>query len=127
MVRLPKGKKSIRCKWVFKKKEGTAGVKNARYKARLVVKGYSQIAGVDFTDVFSPVVKHSSIRALLGIVAFHDYELELLDVKTAFLHGELEEDIYMQQPEGFKVLSKEDYVCLLKRSLYGLKQSPRQW
>ncbi|KAG8497424.1 hypothetical protein CXB51_008733 [Gossypium anomalum] len=83
--------------------------------------------GVDFTDVFSPVVKHSSIRALLGIVAMHDLELEQLDVKTAFLYGELEEDIYMQQPEGFIVSEKEDYVCLLRKSLYGLKQSPRQW
>ncbi|KAG8474632.1 hypothetical protein CXB51_031261 [Gossypium anomalum] len=112
---------------VFKKKEGTPGVEEPRYKARLVAKGYSQIPGVDFTDVFSPVVKHSSIRALLGIVAMHDLELEQLDVKTAFLHGELEEDIYMQQPEGFIVSEKEDYVCLLRKSLYGLKQSPRQW
>ncbi|KAG8471995.1 hypothetical protein CXB51_036506 [Gossypium anomalum] len=88
-------------------------------------KGYSQIPGVNFTDVFSPVVKHSSIRALLGIVAMHD--LELLDVKTVFLDGELEEDIYMQQPEGFTVSEKYDYVCLLKKSLYSLKQSPRQW
>ncbi|KAG8498115.1 hypothetical protein CXB51_006865 [Gossypium anomalum] len=120
-------KKTVRCKCVFKKKEGTPGVEEPRYKARLVVKGYSQIPLVDFIDVFSPVVKHSSIRALLGIMAIHDLELEQLDVKTAFLHGELEEDIYMQQPEGFTVLEKEDYVCLLKKSLYGLKQSPRQW
>ena len=96
-------------------------------RQRLVAKGYSQIPGVDFTDVFSLVVKHSTIRALLEIVAFHDYELEQLDVKTAFLHGELEEGIYMQQPEGFTASGKEEYVCLLKRSLYGLKQSPRQW
>ena len=123
MVRLPKGKKSIRCKWMFKNKEGTTGVENARYKARLVAKGYNQIPGVDFTYVFSPVVKHNSIRALLEIVDFHDYELEQLDVKTAFLHGELEENIYMQYPEGFTTSD----VCLLKRSLYGLKQSPRQW
>ncbi|KAG8478903.1 hypothetical protein CXB51_028748 [Gossypium anomalum] len=127
LVKLPKGKKTVRCKWVFKKKEGTPRVEEPKYKARLVAKGYSQVPGVDFTDVFSPVVKHSSIRALLGIVAMHDLELEQLDVKTAFLHGELEEDIYMQQPEGFTVSEKEDYVCLLKKSLYGLKQSPRQW
>ena len=95
MVRLPKGKKAIWCKWVLKKKEGTPRVDNARCKARLVAQSYNQILGVDFIDVFSSVVKHSSIRALLGIVAFHDYELEQLDVKTAFLHGELEEDIYM--------------------------------
>ncbi|KAG8489499.1 hypothetical protein CXB51_017516 [Gossypium anomalum] len=120
-------KKTVRCKWVFKKKEGTLGIEESRYKARLVTKGYSQVPGVDFTDVFSPVVKHSSIRALLGIVAMHDLELQQLDVKTTFLHGELEEDIYMQQPEGFTVSEKEDYVCLLKKSLYGLKQSPRQW
>ena len=69
---------------MFKKKEGTPGVEEPRYKARLVIKGYSQIPGVDFTDVFSPVVKHSSIRALLGIVAMHDLELEQLDVKAAF-------------------------------------------
>ena len=127
MVRLPEEKKSICYKWMFKKKEGTPSVENARYKARLVAKGYIQITSVNFTYVFSLVLKHSSIRALLGIVAFHDYELEQLDVKTAFLHGELEEDIYMQQPEGFIVSGKEDCVCLLKRSLYGLKRSPRQW
>ncbi|KAG8498286.1 hypothetical protein CXB51_006980 [Gossypium anomalum] len=120
-------KKIVRCKWVFKKKEGTLGVEEPKYKARLVAKGYSQIPRVDFTDMFSPVVKHSSIRTLLGIVAMHDLELEQLDVKTAFLHGELEKDIYMQQPEGFTVSEKEDYVCLLKKCFYGLKQSPRQW
>ncbi|KAG8481032.1 hypothetical protein CXB51_025772 [Gossypium anomalum] len=117
----------LNSKEVFKKKEGTLGVEEPRYKARLAAKGYSQIPRVDFTDVFSPVVKHSLIRALLGIVAMHDLKLEKLDVKTAFLHKELEENIYMQQPEGFTVLDKEDYVCLLKKSLYDLKQSPRQW
>ncbi|KAG8472701.1 hypothetical protein CXB51_034566 [Gossypium anomalum] len=103
LVKLPKGKKTVRCKWAFKKKEGTLGVEETRYKVRLVAEGYNQIPGVDFTDVFSPVVKHSSIRALLGIVAMHDLELEQLYVKTTFLHGELEKDIYMQQPEGFTV------------------------
>jgi hypothetical protein len=82
---------------------------------------------VDYNDVFSPVVKHSSTRTFFGIVAMRDLELEQLDVKTAFLHGELEEEIYMDQPEGFIVPGKEDLVCNLKRSLYGLKQSPRQW
>jgi hypothetical protein len=76
--------------------------------------------------VFSPVVKHSSIRAPLGIVAMHNLELEQLDVKTAFLHGDLEEEIYMDQLEGFIVTGKENFVCKLKKSLYGLKQSPRQ-
>ncbi|KAG8498932.1 hypothetical protein CXB51_005361 [Gossypium anomalum] len=110
-------------KWMFAMQEEMESLhkKQNMGSSRLVAKGYSQVPGVDFTDVFSPVVKHSSIRALLGIVAMHDLELEQLDVKTAFLHGELEEDIYMQQPEGFTVSEKEDYVCLLKKFLYGLK------
>jgi aspartate carbamoyltransferase regulatory subunit len=93
----------------------------------LVAKGYSQIPGIDYNDVFSLVVKHSSIRTLLSIAAMHDYELEQLDVKTAFLHGELEEDIYMNQPKGFVIPGEENLVCRLKKSRYGLKQSPRQW
>jgi hypothetical protein len=96
------------------------------FKSRLDAKGFSQIPGIDYSDVYSPVVKHSSIRTFLSLVAVHDYELQQLDVKTAFLHGDLEEDIYMDQPEGFIVPRKEDYVCRLKKSLYGLKQSPRQ-
>jgi hypothetical protein len=127
VVHLPKQKKAVRCKWIFKRKEGLSPNEPPRFKARLVAKGFSQIPGVDYNDVFSPVVKHSSIRAFFGIVAMHDLELEQLDVKTAFLHGELEEDIYMDQPEGYVVPGKEDLVCKLKRSLYGLKQSPRQW
>ena len=82
---------------------------------------------MDFNEVFSPVVKHTSIRVLLSLVAIKDLKLEQLDVKTAFLHGDLEEQIYMKQPEGFEVVGKENHVCLLKKSLYGLKQSPRQW
>jgi hypothetical protein len=127
VVRMPKHKKAVRCKWIFKIKEGVSPKEPSRFKARLVVKGFSQIPGIDYNDFFSPVVNHSSIRAFFGIVAMRDLELEQLDVKTAFLHGELEEEIYMDQPEGFIVLGKEDLVCKLKRSLYGLKQSPRQW
>ena len=125
-VSLPEKKKTIRCKWIFKIKEGLTPSKPPKFKARLVAKGYSQIPGVDYNDVFSPVVKHSSICTFFSIVASHDLQLEQLDVKTVFLHGELEEDIYMDQPEGFIVPSKEKFVCKLKRSLYGLKQSPRQ-
>ena len=115
LVRLPREKKPIRCKWVFKRKEGVSPNDETRYKARLVAKGYSQIPGIDYNEVFSPVVKHSSIRTLLSIVAMHDLELEQLDVKTAFLHGELEEDIYMEQPEGFVIPGKEKLVCKLKK------------
>jgi len=77
--------------------------------------------------VFSPIVKHSSIRILLALVAQNELDLDQLDVKTAFLHGDLEEEIYMTQPTGYKTAGKEELICKLKKSLYGLKQSPRQW
>jgi len=127
LVELPKGKRIIGCKWVFKRKEGIPSSEPPRFKARLVAKGYTQKEGVDFHEVFSLVVKHSYIRILLAIVRTFDLELEWLNVKTTFLHGKQEEQIYMSQPEGFVVLDKKDHVCLLKKSLYDLKQSPRQW
>ena len=127
MVKLPIGRHFVGCKWIFKRKTGIPGAEVIRYKARLVAKGYSQKEGVDYNEIFSPVVRHTSIRVLLALVTHHNLELEQLDVKTAFLHGELEEDILMRQPEGFIVQGKEDHVCQLQRSLYGLKQSPRQW
>ncbi|KAL6334059.1 hypothetical protein AAG906_001815 [Vitis piasezkii] len=98
-----------------------------RYKARLVVKGFNQKKGIDFDEIFSPVVKMSSIRVVLGLAASLDLEIQQMDVKTAFLHGDLDKEIYMEQPEGFVLKGKEDYVCKLKKSLYGLKQAPRQW
>ncbi|WVZ23807.1 hypothetical protein V8G54_002351 [Vigna mungo] len=124
LVDLPKGKKVIGSKWIFKKKEATPGGEKARYKARLVAKGFTQIEGVDYHEIFAPVVKHCSVRVLMAIVAHCNLHLEQLDVRTAFLHGDLEETIYMKQPDGFAV---DDRVCLLQKSLYGLKQSPRQW
>ena len=92
----------------------------------MVAKGYAQKEGVDYNEVFSPVVKHSSIRILLALVAQLNLELAQLDVKTAFFYGNLEEEIYMSQPDGFKIAGKENWVCKLNKSLYGLKQSPRQ-
>lgn len=127
IVEKPRKKKIVGCKWIFKYKEGIPGVEPPRFKARLVAKGFTQIEGVDYNEIFSPVVKHVSIRLLLSVVVNFDMELEQLDVKTAFLHGTLDEEIYMNQPEGFIEKENESKVCLLKRSLYGLKQSPRQW
>ena len=125
LVKLPAGKKALFNKWVYKMKNEADGTK--RYKARLVVKGYAQKEGIDFQEIFFPVVKMTSIRVILSMVAVEDLHLEQLDVKTAFLHGDLEEELYMHQPEGFQVKGKEDMVCRLKKSLYGLKQAPRQW
>ncbi|KAJ4715159.1 Retrovirus-related Pol polyprotein from transposon TNT 1-94 [Melia azedarach] len=127
LTKRPQDRKIVTCKWVYKKKEGETSVEGIKYKARVVARGFTQREGVDYNEIFSPVVRHTSIRLLLAIVAHQDLELEQLDVKTAFLHGELEEEIYMTQPDGFQVPGKEDYVCKLKKSLYGLKQSPRQW
>ena len=126
LVRKPEGRKLVGCKWIFKLKDGVTNVETPRYKARLVAKGFTQREGVGYSEVFSPVVKYSSIRVLLAITTYHDLELDQMDVKTAFLHGNLEEEIYMEQPEGFTQKESEDMACLLKKSLYGLKQSPRQ-
>nr|KYP64460.1 Retrovirus-related Pol polyprotein from transposon TNT 1-94 [Cajanus cajan] len=106
---------------------GVKLVEPSKFKARLVAKGFSQKEGIDYHEVFSPVVKHKTIRVLLAMVSALDMELEKLDMKTAFLHGNLEEQIYMSQPDGFLEVGKENHVCLLKKSLYGLKQSLRQW
>lgn len=127
LVKRPKDRKVIGCKWVYRKKPGIPGVEKPRHKSRLVAKGYSQREGIDYQEVFSPVVKHVSIKLLLAITVQEDLELEQLDVKTAFLHGFIEEEIYMEQPEGYVVEGKESYVCKLDKALYGLKQAPRQW
>ena len=117
----PGNKRLISCKWIFKRNEGIPDVEPPKYKARLVARGFTQWEDVDFNEIFSPVVKHSSIRILLAMVALLDLELEQMDVKTAFLHGNLKEHILMAQPEGFECKGKEDYVCLLHKSLYRLK------
>ena len=120
------GIKPIANKWVFKRKTDMDG-KMTVYKARLVAKGFKQILGVDYDETFSPVAMFKSIRILLAIAAFHDYEIWQMDVKTAFLNGNLEEDVYMTQPEGFEDPKNAGRVCKLLKSIYGLKQASRSW
>ena len=120
LVELPDGRKPIGSKWVFKKKLNATG-KVKKYKARLVAKGYSQVEGIDFGEIFSPVAKMTSIIFLLSLATTFDLEVEQMDVKTMFLPGDLNEEIYMKQPKGFSVKGKKELVCKLKKSLYGLK------
>ncbi|GKD69671.1 putative RNA-directed DNA polymerase [Tanacetum coccineum] len=120
------GLKTVGCKWIFKKKTDMDG-KVHTYKARLVAKGYTQTHGIDYEETFSPVAKIKSIRIMLAIVAFHDYEIWQMDVKTAFLNGKLTEDVFMAQPEGFENAKYPKRVCKLQKAIYGLKQASHSW
>ncbi|GKD23075.1 retrotransposon protein, putative, ty1-copia subclass [Tanacetum coccineum] len=124
LVDLPPNCKTVGSKWIFKKKTDMDGIVHT-YKARLVAKGYTQLYGVDYEETFSPVADIRAIRILISIAAFYDYEIWQMDVKTAFLNGYLDEDIYMVQPEGFVDPKHPRKVCKLQRSIYGLKQASR--
>jgi hypothetical protein len=125
-VKAPNGIKPIGCKWVYKRKMGVNG-KVETFKARLVAKGFTEKEGIDYEETFSPVAILKSIRILLVIAAHLDNEIWQMDVKTIFLSGQLDEDIYMMQPDGFIVESQGDMVCKLQRSIYGLKLASRSW
>ena len=122
---LPPDYKSIDYEWVLQKKLRTDG-SIEKFKARLAVIGCKQIKGVDFFDTYSPVSKVTTIRVLIALACVFNLEIHQMVVKVAFLNGELEEEIYMSQPEGFLELGKEKKVCKLVKSLYGLKQAPKQ-
>ncbi|KAL5768866.1 hypothetical protein ACOSQ2_015649 [Xanthoceras sorbifolium] len=126
LVDLLSGKRAIGCKWVFTVKVNPDR-SVARLKARLVAKGYAQTYGVDYSDTFSPVVKLTSVRLFISMAATYHWPLYQLDIKNAFLHGDLQEEVYMEQPPGFVAQRESVRVCRLKKSLYGLKQSPRAW
>jgi len=121
---LPEGQPIVSCRWIFKLKLESDGTIK-RYKARLVARGFSQTKGIDYFETFAPVVRYESVRIILSIAAKHNMELMQFDIKTAFLNSPIEEDIYMQQPEGYEDGSNR--VCHLKRGIYGLKQSSRNW
>jgi hypothetical protein len=123
---LPQGHRAIGLKWVYKVKrdENDAIVK---YKARLVAKGYVQRAGVDFEEVFAPVARLESVRMLLAIAAHCGWSVHHMDVKSAFLNGDLQEEVYVQQPPGFIDDKHKNKVLRLHKALYGLRQAPRAW
>jgi hypothetical protein len=124
LVNPPPDRKVITGRWVLKTKLNEDG-SVARYKARYVARGYAQVEGVDFFETYAPVVRAETVRVLLSLAATKDWEVRQFDVKTAFLYGPLEEEVYLEQPEGFN--DGTGKVCQLKKGLYGLKQSPRQW
>ncbi|GAQ93249.1 hypothetical protein KFL_013870020 [Klebsormidium nitens] len=125
IVKKPEGVKPFLIKWVDKIQRDAHG-NVERYKSRLVAKGYLHTQRIDFDEVYAPVSKQTKLRALLAVVAERDLELHQLDVKTAFLNGELEKEIYMQKPQGYEQGGAE-MVCRLKRTLYDLRQTPRAW
>ena len=126
LMDLPGNIKPIRCKWVYKRKRGPDG-RVETFKARLVAKWYTQKEGIDYEETFSPVAMLKSIRIFLSIAAHLNYETWKMDVKSVFLNGHLEEDIYIMQPDGFVAKNQEQRVCKLQKSIYGLKHTYRSW
>ena len=126
MIDPPDGVRTIECKWIYKKKKDKDGNVHI-YKARLVLKDFRQVQGVDYDETFSPVAMLKSVRIILAIVAYFDYEIWQMDVKIAFLNGNLTEDVYIMQLEGFVYPINAGKICKLQKSIYGLKQASRSW
>ncbi len=126
LVALQEDKKAIGCKWVYKVKHNADG-SMSKYKARLVAKGYAQIYGIDYEETYNLVAKMTTIRAIIAMVATKGWSLHQMDVKNVFLHGDLHEEVYMEQPRGYVDQTHPNLVCRLKKTLYGLKQALRAW
>jgi hypothetical protein len=126
LVPRPKNKNVIDTKWVFRNKLNEDG-QVTRNKARLVCKGYAQIEGIDFEETYAPVARMEAISLILAYACSKNVKVYQMDVKSSFLNGELEEEVYIEQPEGFQLSENTNYVYKLKKALYGLKQAPRAW
>lgn len=124
LTSLPPGKSIVGCRWVYKVKTRADG-SIERYKARLVARGFTQEHGLDYDETFAPVARMTTVRVLLALAALRNWDLHQMDVKNAFLNGDLKEEVYMEPPQGLEVQSGQ--VCRLKKALYGLKQAPRAW
>jgi hypothetical protein len=122
LVVLPKDKKIIGCKWVYKIKHNANGFVN-RYKTRLVAKGSAQTYGINYEETYSPVAKMTTLRIIIAMAATKGWLLHQMDVKNVFLHGELHEEMYMEQPPSYVDQTHPNLVCRLKKTLYGLKQA----
>lgn len=126
LVPLPPNAPVIGCKWIYRIKKNSDG-SVARYKARLVAQGFQQTEGVDYTETFSPVAKQQTIRLVLSLALHHGWSVKQLDVSNAFLHGTIQEQVYLKQPQGYVNQQFPSHVCKLHKALYGLKQAPRAW
>jgi hypothetical protein len=124
LVALPKDKKAIGCKWVYKVKHNADGSVN-RYKSRLIAKGYAQTYGIDYEETYSSVAKMITIRTIITMATTKGWSLHQMDVKNVFLRGDLQEEMYMEQPPGYVDQTHPNLVCRLKKALYNLKQAPR--
>eukprot|EP01018_Ginkgo_biloba_P024033 Gb_18988 [translate_table: standard] len=126
VVLRPEGKSVVTSRWLYKIKHAANG-SIEKFKARFVSRGFSQIEGVDYEDTFAPVARYTSIRAVIAIAAEMGRKIHQMDVKTAFLNGLIQEEVYIEQPQGFEVHGRDSHVCRLTKALYGLKQAPRAW
>jgi len=126
LTTLPVGGKTVGVKWIFKIKLNELGEVD-KYKARLVAKGYNQQYGVDYAKIFAPVARLDTIRMVISFAAHQNWLIYQLDVKSAFLHGEISEEVFVDQPPGYEQKGEETKVYRLKKTLYGLKQAPRAW
>jgi hypothetical protein len=126
LVALPNDKKAIRCKWVYKIKHNADG-SVSKYKTRLITKGYAQIYGIDYEETYNPIAKMATIRTIIIMVVAKGWSLHQIDVKNVFLHKDLQEEMYMEQPPGYVDQTHPNLVCRLKKVLYSLKQAPKAW